>query len=62
MSRSPLLTTLAGAYLYQQKKLIDKALQAMGRTIYVSPCLNDLPPVNVFPRDDTKAAAFAETK
>jgi len=24
--------------------------------------LNDLPPVNVFLTDDTKAAAFAETK
>jgi len=24
--------------------------------------LNDLPPINVFPTEDTKAAAFAETK
>lgn len=24
--------------------------------------MNDLPPVNVFPTDDIKAAAFAETK
>ena len=35
----------------------------MQRTIiHVWPCLNDSPPVNVFPTDDTKAAAFAETK
>ena len=35
----------------------------MQRTIiHVWPCLNDSPPVNVFRTDDTKAAAFAETK